>query len=459
MFRGIRAKLSGFMADTKGVVIYLFALLMVPLIVLTGVAVDMGQLLSVKNQLRGAIDAAALSIATTPAISQADALTQAQNFVNANFSAQYPTATLSSLSVTLAQDLSSGSCPANTVCITASATVNTSFLKVFWPQYNTLSTAVTTQVRAAAQSSYCMLTLDPAGWSQWGGTAAGLELVGGPTLTMNGCGIAVNATGSQALMVDAGASLNSPLASVVGQLDAPWANGRVQITNLKQNQQAVADPYRDVQMPAATSNTCSASPYTYSSGSSSDCDCTNFTTTSTPTPDEPVTLNPGRYCQGLSINNGFKAVLNSGVYYIKSGQFNIAGGASVSGTGVTFVLTTGDGGNTYATLSITNGTDLILSAPTSGQAAGILFFGDRNAPSTNINYITGFHTLNWTGVIYLPSQMLSYSSGGPTTALISGCQQAIAWDIKDALYTLTFDGTCTNTGMRTIGASSAILVK
>jgi hypothetical protein len=39
--------------------------------------------------------------------------------------------------------------------------------------------------------------------------------------------------------------------------------------------------------------------------------------------------------------------------------------------------------------------------------------------------------------------MLYYASSGT----LSGCQQVIAWDIKDALTNLAFDGTCTGTGM------------
>jgi len=433
MFRGIRAKLSAFGADTRGVVFYLAVLLLVPLVMLIGVAMDVGQLLTVKKQLWGAIDAAALDIGATPGISQADARAQAQSFIGANFSTQYPNAALSSLIVIAPQAQSTANCPANTVCITASATVNTAFVKLFGAQYNVLSTTVSTQV-AVPQQSYCMLTLDPAGWSQYGGPAAGLELVGGPTLTMNGCGIAVNATGSQALMVDSGASLTSPSATIVGQLADPWADGRVQITNLKQNQSPVADPYSSVQIPAS-SGSCLTNTYSYAA--------------------TQQTLQPGRYCNGLWIQNDANVLLSPGIYYIESGQFSVAGGASISGSGVTIVLTTGDGGNTYATLSITNGTNLILSAPTSGQTAGILFFGDRNAPSSNINYISGFTYINWTGVIYLPTQKLSYASSGTVT----GCQQAIAWDIKDALTNLTFDGTCTGTGMNTLSASSPILIK
>lgn len=151
--------------------------------------------------------------------------------------------------------------------------------------------------RAVAQvsSSYCVLTLDPNGWSQWGGVAAGLEIKGGgPGLNMKGCGIAVDATGSDALYVDAGANLSNPeVTSIVGQIDCPWAQGNcpnnispsgsgtVTLGTLKQNQPAVPDPYREVQLPSPTPGTCSISPYVYSSGSDNGCDCKNFSTNST----------------------------------------------------------------------------------------------------------------------------------------------------------------------------------
>ena len=463
MFRGVGAKLSAFRAGRRGVVLYLVALLMVPFVALLGVAVDVGQALLVKNQLASAIDAAALDIAATPGLTQDQANAQAQAFVNANFATQYPSATVSPLNVTLPQAQGSGSCPANTVCITASASVSTAFVRILGSQYNTLSAGVSTQV-AMPQQSYCILTLDPAGWSQYGGATAGLELVGGPTLTMTGCGIAVNATGSQALMVDSGASLTSPSASIAGQIDCPWAQGNcpnnispsgsgtVTIASLKQNQSPVADPYQNVQFPdpgTVSPNSCSANSYTskttLSDGSGGNCDCKNFRTNTTQTPSIPITLNPARYCQGLTIANGFKVILNPGIYYIESGTLNLAGGVDVSGSGVTFVLTTGDGGATYATLSITNGssTTLTVSAPTTGWSAGILFFGDRNAPSSNINYFSGFTNVSLTGAFYFPTQMLYYASSGT----LSGCQQVIAWDIKDALTNLAFDGTCTGTGM------------
>ena len=154
-------KLSAFNADEKGVVLLLVALLLVPFIVLLGVAADARQLMIVKNQLQSAIDAAALDIGTNPSLTSAQAQTQAQNYVNANFSTQYSSATLSSLAVTQSQSQASGNCPANTVCITATATINTTFLQVI--NYTTLSTTVSSQVTIAQNHLEVVLVLDNTG--------------------------------------------------------------------------------------------------------------------------------------------------------------------------------------------------------------------------------------------------------------------------------------------------------
>ena len=222
--------------------------------------------------------------------------------------------------------------------------------------------------------------------------------------------------------------------SIVGQLDNVWST--VNVTSLKQNQPPVPDPYANVSMPSSTG-----------------CDYNGYSIGWTAS---QTTLYPGRYCNGLSMSNGANVALSSGIYYVKSGSFGIAGGASVTGTGVTIVLTTADGGNSYATFAISNGGNITLSAPTTGQTAGILFFGDRNAPSSNTNVLSGFTAANLQGAIYLPTQTMQYGSSAGT---ITGCQQLIAWHVDDNINNLPFNGTCTGTGMKTIGASSTLLVE
>ncbi len=183
MFRGIRARISAFRSDTRGVVLYLVALLMVPFLVLVGVAVDVGQLLFVKTQLAGAIDSAALDISATPGLTQDQANARAQAFVSASLSSgsafavplptgsgsctppsSPPSCSANTVCISpVALPPPAGSAPANTVCINASASVNTAFVRILGSQYNTLSATVSTQVTAAPKYLEVVLVLDNTG--------------------------------------------------------------------------------------------------------------------------------------------------------------------------------------------------------------------------------------------------------------------------------------------------------
>jgi len=106
------------------------------------------------------------TIGGTPGLTQAQADAQAQAYVNANFSTQYPSATVSSLTSPFRRAQAGGSCPANTVCITASASVNTAFVRILGSQYNTLSAGVSTQVTTAQNYLEVVLVLDNTGFHE-----------------------------------------------------------------------------------------------------------------------------------------------------------------------------------------------------------------------------------------------------------------------------------------------------
>ena len=416
----------------RGSVAIQMGILLVILIAMAGLGTEIPFLMYKHRQMQTAADSAALGagVALTqgypsPISTEAYGIAAALGFTNAS----------GNVTVTVNNPPKSGSYTANSsaveVIVTQPQTLK--LAGVLGVSLYNLSARAVALAGSGGDGGYCMLELDPVGLSQWGGPAIGVGLWGGVVVTMTGCGMAVNASGSAALTLQSGGTLNAPKVSIVGGLNNVWST--VNVTSLKTGQSAITDPYANVSMP-----------------SSAGCDYDGFSQSWTPT---QTTLNPGRYCNGLTITNGANVLLNSGIYYVKSGQFNIAGGASLIGTGVTIVLTTADGVSSYATLSITNGNNLTLSAPTSGQTAGILFFGDRNAPSSNTSYLSGFTTFNATGAIYLPSQTLQYGGGGT----ITGYQQLVAWHIDDYINNLPFDGTCTGTGMKTIGASSTLLVE
>ncbi len=156
MLGHISKKLSGIKHDTRGVVFYLVALLMIPFVVLVGVAVDVGQLLVIKDQLQGAIDAAALNLGANPSLTSTQAQTHAQAFVGANFTTQNPSVTLTMPNIAWPP---AGTPPA--VTITAMAKMNTNFLQIIG--YTTLSTTVSSTVTVAQNHLEVVLVLDNTG--------------------------------------------------------------------------------------------------------------------------------------------------------------------------------------------------------------------------------------------------------------------------------------------------------
>jgi len=131
-----------------------------------------------------------------------------------------------------------------------------------------------------------------------------------------------------------------------------------------------------------------------------------------------VTLNPGVYCNGISIGSGASVTFQPGVYILNGGGLSVSGNSTIQGTGVTF-YNTAQGKYSYAPVTLTGGTLGFLNAPTSGPTEGILFFQDRtitpkSGKSTNV--IAGSSNLNFTGTFYFPTTDLTFSGGGQVSA-------------------------------------------
>jgi predicted outer membrane repeat protein len=275
--------------------------------------------------------------------------------------------------------------------------------------------------------NFCVLELNT-------GTATGVSMSNGAVVNLTQCGMAVDSTGSAALSVTGGAILNTKSLSVSGNTSVN-NGGVINATDgVKTYQPAVADPYAGVARP-------SFSGCNYNNKSLGHSASTQY-------------LSPGVYCNGLAFTNDAIVVMNPGVYFIDRGTFNVGGAVRLTGTGVTIVLTKSTGSN-YATVTIGNGANVTLSAPTSGATAGLVFFGDRNAPLSKTSSFTGGATVSITGAIYLPTQTVTFSNGISNP---SGCTQLIAGKIQ---FTggANFKNNCTNTGVSAIGATSTTLVE
>jgi len=262
----------------------------------------------------------------------------------------------------------------------------------------------------------------------------GVSISNGATINLVQCGMDVDANGSTALSVTGGAVLNTQFVSVTGS--ASVTNGAViNATNgVKTGQPYVADPYASVAQP--TFSGC------------------NYNNKSLGHSASRQYISPGVYCNGLAFTNDAIVTMNPGVYIIDRGSFNVGGAVQLTGTGVTIFLTKSTG-SSYATVTIGNGANVVLSAPTTGATAGLVFFGNRNAPLSTSSNFGGGATLNITGAIYMPSQTVTFNNGISNP---SGCTQLIAGKIVFS-GGARFKNNCSGTGVISVGGAVTALVE
>ena len=117
-------------------------------------------------------------------------------------------------------------------------------------------------------------------------------------------------------------------------------------------------------------------------------------------------INPGIYSQ-ITVSGNAALTLNPGTYIIEGGGFATSGKASVTGTGVT-IWNAGSkfpsvGGN-YRPITLASSGTLILSPPTTGPYAGLLFI--QPADNTQTLTFLGNAVAGASGMIYAPSAHL-----------------------------------------------------
>jgi hypothetical protein len=242
-------------------------------------------------------------------------------------------------------------------------------------------------VKARAVATYttaanaCIIALDPS-------AAKAAYFSGSSTVKLVGCNVMSNSISSESIYTQGAMTLTVPCLMAAGDTAL---NATVNLTGCEQAMTQlppVADPFRNVPEPASTGN------------------CNNS---------NGNTLQPGRYCNGLSINGS--VTFKPGTYIIEGGTFKANGNAVLNGAGVTFVL------KNNAQISFNGNATLNLSAPTSGTYSGMLFFGSRsNATNTAIT-LNGNAASVMTGAVYFPNQVVSYIGNFQGA---NGCTQLVA---------------------------------
>jgi Flp pilus assembly protein TadG len=278
-------------------------------------------------------------------------------------------------------------------------TANTSAVEVIISQSQTLSlvslfrsglfdVGARAVALPGATGTYCVLGLDAS-------ASGAVRILNNGVVSSATCGVAVNSSSNTALILDNNASISGPV-SVVGNYSlAPGANLYDQTPPYpKTNAAAVSDPYASVTLTA--SGALQPQPACATS----------------------CTLQPGRYTAGLTIPNGATATFTEGVYYIYD-HFTLGNTVKVDATaGVTIVIN----GN-YA-ISIGNNVTMSLTAPTSGNTAGVAFASIRTASSSQTQTFSNNAIINLTGAIYFPNQTLHFDNNSTINTPV--CGQLIA---------------------------------
>jgi hypothetical protein len=135
-------------------------------------------------------------------------------------------------------------------------------------------------------------------------------------------------------------------------------------------------------------------------------------------------ISPGIYCGGIEVAGGATLNLDPGTYILDRGNFVVSSNSTVSGKGVTLILTSRTRSD-YGAIDIRAGSTIEVTAPALGAAAGIpgiAIWVDGHAPATSDTF-DGGETQNINGAIYLPGRQVRYSGGSPSA---TRCSQLIA---------------------------------
>ena len=352
-----------------------------------GLGIDAGYVELVKTRMQGAADAAAMGGAQELKANGASGVVTAgrndaalNGFTNGQ----------SSVTVTINNPPTSGSYTGDATAV--EALLSQSVAPVFMGLLGVSS--ITVNARGVAHQGTaggggCLFTMDP--------TASSAFSLSGGVQMVSHCGIQVNSSSSSAMTVTGGTSLTAPSISVVGGYSL--SGGSSISPSPTTGAASMSDPLTDLAAPSV--GACTYTNYSVANGATK-------------------TLSPGVYCNGISISGGANVTLNPGIYILKGGGLQLTGGCTVTGAGVVFYNTAG-GGYSYGAISFSGGTRDILSAPTTGTYAGILFYQDRSISSPAASSFSGGAAALLNGTLYFPTSALSYSGGTGTayTILIS----------------------------------------
>jgi Flp pilus assembly protein TadG len=376
--------------DRRGAVAMILALSTPVLIGSVGLGVDTIQWTLARRELQRQADSAAIAGAYSLAqgASVQDAVT--------NDLARNASFTLSETVVENAPTAGPQAGNARAVRVALATEMNLPFSGIMMDGPVEIPAEATAQMVSNGQ--YCALSLEQ-------GTATGITMWGSSTVNL-GCGMATNSRGTTAVAAGGSSSITASPVAAVGVV--PASNNYGAGTERISYSVAQPDPFAGLPQPTVVGG--------YSNGNVNS--------------NQTRTLNPGNY-RGMDLKGN--VTLNPGVYVIDGGSLSIGSQARVTGSGVTFILTSSTAGsnpNSIATVDMNGGAQLNLTAPASGTYQGVLIYQDRRAPLTNqSNKINGNSNSLLQGAIYMAGQEVEFTgTSGMNTNCLQLVSRRITWN-------------------------------
>lgn len=365
---------SSVRADRGGVAVYV-ALVMPLFIGAAGLAVDVAGWYATKRTLQSGVDAAAYAAALDIArqgLDQAPNMTSVQAVAD-DAAGRNGIGTTVTLNVPPLSGPAAGDAHSVEVIVTEPGPVH------FSGMFLGATPSITARaVAKAVVADACIWSLHP--------SAKGALTVSGTADVDLDCGVVVNSDDDEALDQGGTSCLSATSISVAGNYGGSCVSPQPEISTPN-----YGDPLSSLAEPSFGS-----------------CDHNSKVNVSS---GESVTLTPGVYCKGISING--EVVFEPGLYVLDGDGIDIQSSAIVTNKenasgGVTFYLT--GSGSKYAAASISSGSEITLTPMTTGTLANVLFFQDRNAKNGQSKF-TGQSQMDLTGMLYFPNSEVEFTGG------------------------------------------------
>jgi Flp pilus assembly protein TadG len=357
--------------DQRGSIGIIAAVSLAVLLAFGGLGVDAALWMRAKYDAQGAADAAANSVAAAAAIgnpasrltAEANAAAAANGFQNG----------MNGVTVTMNNPPGSGAYAGNA---SAYEVIVSAPQKLYLASALAGTTAPIVKARAVALLTAgtpaptfptCILGLSPLA------NNVDVTFNGNTKVTANGCDVDADSPSSSSVNTNGGGSIHAKAVRTVGGV----SGGNIFVTDnpgIYTQQSSIPDPYAGRTIPTMPSFTAN----------------NNWSgTIHNPT---------GVMAFNGNVNLSGNTTLDPGIYMMSNGSLNMSGQNSLSGTGVTIILTSPNPSSDNGAFSITGGGAINITAPSTGPAAGIALWADKNLPN-NQDKFAGGTTGNLVGAV------------------------------------------------------------